>query len=114
MRTGAEERARDLLTHVGLEERLDHRPARLSGGECQRVAVVRALINGPDLLLADEPTGSLDEDASVRLADLLLDMNAREGVAVVTVTHSRALAARMGRTLEILDGRITTHSASDS
>ncbi len=97
------DRARSLLDRVGLGARVDHRPAQLSGGECQRVAVVRALINAPRLVLADEPTGALDAHTAAALGDLLVDLNRAEGVALVTVTHAPALAARMGRRLR-LDG----------
>jgi ABC-type lipoprotein export system ATPase subunit len=99
-------RARRLLTRVGLGERLNHRPGQLSGGECQRVAVVRALINGPRLLLADEPTGSLDADSSAALGRLLLELNREENIALVVVTHSRELARRMGRTLHLRQGTL--------
>jgi predicted ABC-type transport system involved in lysophospholipase L1 biosynthesis ATPase subunit len=102
----AEARARALLLRVGLEGRLDYRPARLSGGQRQRVAVARALVNRPRLLLADEPTGSLDRETSDRLADLLVDLNRQDGLAMVVVTHSAALAHRMGRRLELRDGRL--------
>ncbi len=97
----AEARARELLAEVGLSERADHRPGQLSGGECQRVAVVRALINQPALVLADEPTGQLDEAAGDQLADLLAGLNERQGVTIVTVTHSRRLASRMERVLAV-------------
>ncbi len=100
-------RARDLLADVGLGERFGHRPAQLSGGECQRVAVVRALINGPHLLLADEPTGSLDAKAAGQLGELLCEMNQKQSVALVTVTHSVNLASCMGRTLELRDGELS-------
>ncbi|HYF00736.1 MAG TPA: ABC transporter ATP-binding protein [Planctomycetota bacterium] len=102
----AEARARTLLERVGLTPRLDHRPGQLSGGECQRAAVVRALINRPRLLLADEPTGSLDRAGAERLADLLRELNREEGVALVAVTHAPRLAERMGRVLELRDGRL--------
>ena len=105
-RRQAVERGRRLLADVGLGERAAHRPGQLSGGECQRVAVVRALINEPRLLLADEPTGSLDRSAADDLGDLLCELNAREAVALVVVTHSERLAARMGRMLELRDGRL--------
>jgi ABC-type lipoprotein export system ATPase subunit len=101
---GAEERARRLLERVSLAHRLAHRPGQLSGGECQRVAVVRALINRPKLLLADEPTGSLDRASAESLGRLLGELNREEGVALVVVTHSPELAARAGRTLELRDG----------
>ena len=103
----AQDRARDLLARVGLGERMDHRPGQLSGGECQRVAVVRALINRPRLLLADEPTGSLDRAAAEALADLLVGLNRQEGVTLIVVTHSSDVAARMGRVLELRDGVLT-------
>ena len=106
-RRQAMERARGLLAEVGLGDRLAHRPAQLSGGECQRVAVVRALITEPRLLLADEPTGSLDAEAADRLSELLCDPNVSPGVALVTVTHSERLAIRMQRTLQLRDGVLT-------
>ena len=102
----AEERARKLLARVGLGERLDHRPAQLSGGEAQRASVVRALINKPKLLLADEPTGSLDRANAESLARLLLELNREEQVALVLVTHAPDLAAQAGRVLRMKDGRI--------
>jgi lipoprotein-releasing system ATP-binding protein len=103
-------RARRLLARVGLAERLGHRPGQLSGGERQRVAVVRALINQPQLLLADEPTGSLDQTSAQQLGQLLLELNREEGVALVVVTHARDLAQRMGRVLELRDGRLSAAS----
>jgi len=108
--TGADEaalnRAKSLLQRVGLGERMDHRPAQLSGGERQRTAVVRALINQPKLLLADEPTGALDQTSAGNLADLLVELNREEKIALIVVTHSPALAARMSRALEIRNGRL--------
>jgi predicted ABC-type transport system involved in lysophospholipase L1 biosynthesis ATPase subunit len=101
----AEARARKLLERVGLGSRLTHRPGQLSGGECQRAAVVRALINRPQLLLADEPTGSLDRAGAEGLAQLLGDLNREEGVALIYVTHSPELAARAGKVLRLRDGR---------
>jgi lipoprotein-releasing system ATP-binding protein len=100
-----EARARRLLERVGLGARLDHFPRQLSGGESQRVAVVRALINSPRLLLADEPTGSLDHAAALSLAQLLVEINKEEGATLMVVTHSRELAKQMGRVLELQDGR---------
>jgi len=100
-----EDRARKLLDRVGLGGRLSHRPGQLSGGECQRAAVVRALINKPQLLLADEPTGSLDRASAESLAQLLGELNREEGVALIYVTHSSDLAKRAGRVLELRDGR---------
>ncbi len=105
-RAGAPERAARLLKRVGLAERLTHRPGRLSGGERQRVAVVRALINQPELLLADEPTGALDHAAATQLAQLLLELNREEGVTLIVVTHALDLARKMGRVLELKDGKL--------
>ncbi len=104
--TSDEERGRRLLDRVGLGERLSHRPGQLSGGERQRVAVVRALINEPQLLLADEPTGALDEDTAGKLGQLLVELNKEEKVTLITVTHSPSLAERMERTVKLADGRI--------
>lgn len=100
------QRAERLLKRVGLGERLHHFPAQLSGGERQRVAVVRALINRPQLLLADEPTGALDHASAENLGQLLIDLNREEGVTLIVVTHSRELAQRMGRVLELRDGKL--------
>ena len=97
-------RAEQLLTRVGLQHRWTHRPGQLSGGECQRVAVARALINQPKLLLADEPTGSLDHANAVALGQLLMELNREEGVALVVVTHSLELAQKLPRALELRDG----------
>jgi ABC-type lipoprotein export system ATPase subunit len=106
LRDGAGDRAKRLLKRVGLGERESHRPSELSGGERQRVAVVRALINQPQLLLADEPTGSLDHASAQELGQLLLELNREEGVTLIVVTHARDLARRMGRVLELTDGRL--------
>ncbi len=100
-------RATDLLTRVGLGDRLDHRPGQLSGGERQRAAVVRALINRPRLLLADEPTGALDRAGAAALADLLLALNRAEQVTLVVVTHAAELARRLDRSFRLLDGVLT-------
>jgi ABC-type lipoprotein export system ATPase subunit len=100
----AEARAHRLLERVGLSHRLGHRPGELSGGERQRAAVVRALINEPRLLLADEPTGALDQAAADNLADLLLEIHREENAALIVITHSPPLAARMGRVLHLRDG----------
>ena len=101
-----EERGQRLLERVDLGERLAHRPGQLSGGERQRVAVVRALINQPKLLLADEPTGALDQTTADKLGQLLVELNQEENVTLITVTHSADLANRMARTLELLDGQL--------
>jgi len=98
------DRAIELLTRVGLQHRLEHRPGQLSGGECQRVAVARALINRPQLLLADEPTGSLDHANAASLGQLLLELNQAEGVALVVVTHSLELARQLPRMMVLRDG----------
>ena len=102
----AEARGRKLLERVGLAHRLTHRPGQLSGGECQRAAVVRALINRPKLLLADEPTGSLDRASAESLAQLLGELNREEGVALIFVTHAADLAARAGQVFELRDGKL--------
>jgi predicted ABC-type transport system involved in lysophospholipase L1 biosynthesis ATPase subunit len=98
------DRATRLLAAVGLESRSGHRPAHLSGGERQRVAVVRALIHRPAVLLADEPTGSLDRAGAAALVDLLVHLNRVEGTALVVVTHSPEVAARAARRYELCDG----------
>lgn len=108
LRGSAPERARALLDRVGLGERHDHFPAQLSGGEAQRVAVVRALINEPRLLLADEPTGSLDAESAQQLGDLLLEVHAEQGTALIVVTHSNQLAERLGKQLSLRGGRVET------
>jgi lipoprotein-releasing system ATP-binding protein len=100
------ERAEGLLARVGLLDRASHRPGELSGGQRQRVAVARALINGPKLLLADEPTGSLDESTSQSIAELLVELNRDEAVALVIVTHSRELAGRIGHVMELSGGTL--------
>jgi len=105
-RDGAPERAEKLLQRVGLGERLHHRPGQLSGGERQRVAVVRALINQPKLLLADEPTGSLDRASAQGLAQLLVDLNREQSVTLIVVTHALDLARQMGRIVELRDGQL--------
>ena len=99
-------RARALLERVGLADRLHHFPGALSGGERQRVAVVRALIMRPPLLLADEPTGSLDETSADRLGSMLVEMQRTEGVAMIVVTHSSGLAERMDRAEALHEGRL--------
>jgi putative ABC transport system ATP-binding protein len=104
-------RTRTLLEYVGLEARADHRPSQLSGGEMQRVAIARALANTPRLLLADEPTGELDEATGDQIATLLDRVN-RDGTAVVVVTHDRALAERARRVLLMRDGRIAQDTAT--
>jgi lipoprotein-releasing system ATP-binding protein len=101
-----ETRARELLTQVGLAERLDHRPGELSGGEKQRAAIARALIREPLLLLCDEPTGNLDRASADNVAALLLDMHARRRTILVVVTHSAALAERFPVRYEMSGGEL--------
>lgn len=110
LREGALQRAERWLKRVGLGHRQHHRPGQLSGGERQRVAVVRALINQPALLLADEPTGALDRAAATELGQLLVDLNREEGVTLIVVTHALDLARRLGRVLELRDGRLVSGS----
>jgi len=105
-RERAAERGRELLTAVGLGERLDHRPAQLSGGEQQRVAIARALMNRPRLLLADEPTGNLDSKTGEAILELLWRLRKEAGTTLVMVTHDEHIARRGDRVLEIVDGRI--------
>jgi putative ABC transport system ATP-binding protein len=102
----AEARARDELAAVGLDARLDHYPAQLSGGEQQRVAVARALAPNPAILVADEPTGNLDEDTGRQIIDLLFAGHAQRGTTLVLVTHDAGLAARCGRVVHLRSGRV--------
>jgi lipoprotein-releasing system ATP-binding protein len=103
-RQQAETRAKELLTSLGLEHRWNHRPAELSGGEQQRVAIARAIANDPKVLLADEPTGNLDPPTAERVFEQLLMLIRQSGVAAVIATHNLDLAARMDRTLRLMDG----------
>ena len=105
-RKAGAERGRVLLQRVGLGHRLEHRPGELSGGERQRVAVVRALINQPQLLLADEPTGALDRASAHELGQLLLELNREQAVTLIVVTHALDLARGMRRVLELRDGKL--------
>jgi ABC-type antimicrobial peptide transport system, ATPase component len=101
-----EDRAKRLIERVGLGGVVNQKPSELSGGECQRTAVVRALINRPALLLADEPTGALDQKSSGNLTDLLIELNKEEGVALVVVTHSMDVAKKMDRIYRLENGRL--------
>ena len=100
------DRARQLLQRVGLEQRIDHRPAQLSGGERQRVAVCRALINEPLLLLADEPTGNLDRQTAESVGSLLLEIASEQQAMLICVTHSSELADRFPQRMQLQDGRL--------
>lgn len=102
----ADDRARMLLDRVGLAERFRHRPAQLSGGERQRVAICRALINRPPLLLADEPTGNLDRHTAQSVGTLLLELSREENAMLIVVTHSTELADRLPRHCELVDGKL--------
>jgi len=102
----APSRARELLERVGLVERLDHRPAELSGGERQRVALARALVLRPRLLLCDEPTGNLDATSAGSVADLILELHAREQAILVVVTHSAPLSERFDDRRRLTEGRL--------
>ena len=99
-------RARELLTSVGLADRMDHYPVQLSGGEQQRVALARAFMCKPPILMADEPTGNLDSVNGAHVLDLLISLNQREGTTLVLVTHDRALASRADRIVTLSDGQV--------
>ena len=106
----AEHRARELLGRVGLGHRLSHRPGILSGGERQRVAVARALMNSPQLLLCDEPTGNLDSPNAGKVSDLLFELHQEERTILIVVTHSRELAGKFSRRCEMREGRLFTEA----
>lgn len=111
-RNGRKRKAAELLSSVGLEHRLDHKPAELSGGEAQRVAVARALANNPKLLLADEPTGNLDSSTSKEIVDLLTDLNRSQGLTVVMVTHEQDTAdAVSDKVIRLLDGKVESETS---
>ncbi len=102
----AKERSEDLLASVGLQNRMQHRPAQLSGGEQQRVAIARALANAPKLLLADEPTGNLDHQTAEQIFSILKSLVRQEGLAVLMATHNLDLAERMPRLIALQDGKL--------
>ncbi|MBX9929571.1 MAG: ABC transporter ATP-binding protein [Gemmatimonadaceae bacterium] len=111
---GAGERARDLLSRVGLGDRTDHFPTQLSGGEQQRVAIARAFSNAPRILFADEPTGNLDGATGERIVELLEQLNRESGATVVIVTHDLTLAERTQRVIRLADGRVIEDRATAS
>lgn len=102
----ARERARNILVSFGLGERLHHKPGELSGGEQQRVAVARAIVMEPEIVLADEPTGNLDTETGKRIEDVLLNLNTEKNITLILVTHNPRLAERMARTVGLQDGKI--------
>ena len=106
-RAVASTKASALLTEVGLAERLRHRPARLSGGERQRVAIARALANSPALLIADEPTGNLDQETAGSVFEMLMRLTRTSGISALVATHNMELASRMDRQLVLRNGRLT-------
>ena len=111
-RSTARDKALDLLDKVGLRDRSDHRPGQLSGGEQQRVAIARALANDPGVLLADEPTGNLDEQTGDRVFEMLARLVHETGVAAMVATHNMGLAGRMDRIVEIRAGQVTDRMGS--
>lgn len=106
--SGVVDRARALLTRVGLADRMDHYPVQLSGGEQQRVALARAFITRPPILLADEPTGNLDGKTGAQVLEMLLELNRQEGATLVMVTHDPALARHADRVITLRDGLVVT------
>ncbi|HTZ41496.1 MAG TPA: ABC transporter ATP-binding protein [Syntrophales bacterium] len=102
----ARRKAEEILGEVGLTERLTHKPGELSGGEQQRVAVARALVMEPEMLLADEPTGNLDSETGTRIHEMLVNLNHKRGITLIVVTHNQSLAERMARCIGLRDGQI--------
>jgi len=108
-----EARARELLAQMGLEGRADHLPGQLSGGEQQRVAIARTLINQPKVFLADEPTGNVDSQTGADIVSLLRRLNREQGLTMVLVTHNEAIAAQADRVVHLQDGQIWHNSGLD-
>ena len=106
----ASAKAQDLLIRIGLEHRVNHKPHELSGGECQRVAVARALVTSPSLILADEPTGNLDPETADRVFDSFLDLNRSLNTSLIMVTHNQELAKRMDKVYELNFGKLILSS----
>lgn len=102
----AKNRALELIKSVGLSENINQIPGQLSGGECQRAAVIRALINEPEIILADEPTGSLDQESAENLSELLVKINKEQSVAMIIVTHSQELASKMNVSYKLINGEL--------
>ena len=105
-RSANKQRAIELLTRVGLDHRLAHKPRELSGGEMQRAAIARALVIGPELLLADEPTGNLDHDTGLQILNLLLELNREQGLTIVMVTHDESIAKQCDSIIHLVGGKI--------
>jgi len=108
------DRARELLTRVGMEDRMDFPATRLSGGQKQRVAIARALMNRPDLIIADEPTGALDRESADRVLDLMREVNREDGATFLICTHDEGVAARCSRRLTLSDGRLASNVVGQS
>jgi len=111
--SGAAERARELLTRVGLGDRLDHFPTQMSGGEQQRVAIARAFANAPRILFADEPTGNLDSETGARIVQLLEELNRESKTTIILVTHDPALESRAQRIIRLSDGRVVSDTVTE-
>jgi putative ABC transport system ATP-binding protein len=111
--SGAGDRARELLTRVGLGDRLDHFPTQLSGGEQQRVAIARAFANAPRILFADEPTGNLDSENGSHIVELLESLNRESRTTIILVTHDHTLAGRAQRVIRLSDGRVISDSETE-
>jgi lipoprotein-releasing system ATP-binding protein len=110
----SQQRAAELLDKVGLADRVDHKPAELSGGERQRVAIARALVTSPSVVLMDEPTGNLDPQTANVILDLLLELNQSLHISFVVVTHDPAIAARMDRTVKLIEGKLIDGQLSEA